>query len=203
MYNTSTMGQNVESGGYMPREELNKLKLEMVRENVRGTLETIFKEGAMISHDGKKTYYNFNPQDLPPESLEDYNKGKIASCLPQEANIKHEGVHPSRLHVIPPDSDKKLTYDYGKNASIHIRLLLGLDESGNPITESLWSNSSAITAFKELTRNKLLSKDLDPSDYKPKTITNELLRDIADTGLGEYNRAIEKLREENLSTSGV
>lgn len=197
------MGHSMERGSTHETENFlspEDFRYSLVRNQVQGTLSEMFESGSAISHDGKQIYFaNLDPV-IPDRYRDSFEAGRIVTCLPQELRIPVPITNVgSRIHIIPPHSDRKLTYSYGRKGGLGIYLLHGLDEKGRPIVDDLFADRSPVHGLKEMARQRLLKHGLNPMRYNPKRIVNESLRDIADRkpdgGLGEYHEAVQRLKD--------
>lgn len=191
------MGHISETDGFSPET----FKFELFRENLRGTLQTIFESGAAVSQDGNTVYYAVENFNFPDHERALFENGRMFSILPQnvEIPVSPNSSRTSKLHVVPPDSIKRLTYHVGKRGGIANYLLHGLNEKGSAIVDYLGNDYGVDGALKAMAKRKMTNRDLDPTIFRPGQVVRELLLGFASQplgGLGEHYQAIDRMREE-------
>lgn len=192
------MGRTVEVNPIRIDTESNRF--EIYKAGLRGTIETIFRDGAAVSHDGTKVYFGVSPWKLPDRIREEFEDGRITTVLPQEVGINESpnNSRTSRLHLVPPESYRFLSYKVGRKGATAVYMLYGLDEQNNPVEETLEGFSGIIRGLQQLALIKLNKFGLDAKKYRPTQALGEIFREIADAqfegGLGEYNQAVARLK---------
>lgn len=188
--------------------EAEKFRYSLVENQIHGTIETIFTNGAAVSYDGSSVYYGIRRDDIPQRFLSAYDAFQTFKCLPQELGIPVKPYEStSRLHVFPPNLHKLLAYTYSKRGSIGIDVVSGIDNNGKPASYNL-ERTGDMQALTHVARLKVLNQGLDPVVCKPRKIVNEALKKLSersiDGGLGEYSQAIKKmLKEQAEMVNGV
>jgi len=192
----------LEDGQTVPEDfSPEDFRYRMAETQVRGTVQTMFIEGAAISHDGNDIYYVVDTTKLPPDTLELYNKGRISECFTSNLGIKNTyGGELKKLYIIPPNSHKKLAYSYGDKGGLSISLVHGLDQDmpNRLDSDSLFRHSGLIAALTNMARIRVLNRELDPTKAFPKRMVNEALRELADTyGYKTRANALRILKDES------
>jgi hypothetical protein len=192
------MGHTSETGSEFSPETF---RFDLLRENLGGTLHTIFESGAAVSQDGNSVYYAVNDLKFPDKEQALFDQGRIFSILPQNLNIlvSPNSSVTSKLHVIPPDSLRHLTFHVGKRGGISNYLLHGVDEKGHAIVDYLGNDHGVDAALKALARKRMIGLGIDPTTFRPGQVVRELLLGFANQplgGLGEHYQAIDRMREE-------
>jgi len=187
------MGHISETGGF----SLDTFKVDLFRENLSGTLQTIFEAGAVISHDGSVVYQAIGNFNFPDKERGMFDHGRIFTILPQnvEIMVSPNSSKTSKLHVIPPDSLKRLTYSIGPRGGIANYLLHGLNEKGTPIVDYLGNDYGVDAALKAIARKKMVERGIGPTSFRPGQVVRELLLGFANQqfgGLGEHYQAIDR-----------
>lgn len=184
--------------------EIENFRYDLVENQINGTIETIFTNGAAVSFDGSRVYYGVNRENIPEHFRPKYDAGYTFKCLPQELNIPVKPFESnSRLHVFPPNLHEKLAYTYYKRGAIGIDVLMGIDSNGKPYSYNL-ERTGDIEALTHVARLQVIKQGLDPIICKPRRIVNESLKTLAerkyDGGRGEYREAVKGMLEEHTET---
>lgn len=184
--------------------ETENFRYNLVVNQIHGTMEAIFTNGAAVSFDGKNVYYGVNREIIPTRFQADYDAGRTFRCLPQELNIPVKSYEStSRLHVFPANLHRKLAFTHYKSGAIGIDVIMGNDDNGKPYSYNL-ERTGDIEALTHVARFQVLKQELDPIIYRPRRIVNEALKTLAerkyDGGLGKYPDALKKMVEQEPKT---
>lgn len=184
--------------------ELEKL-LDRARAETTNLVQKMFREGAYFTHMGSELYIGDLPHKLLHGYQQQYDQGRVVSCLPVDIESAHQ---PSKsqpeIHIIPSGSNKRLAYRIDRrHRNTGFLLLYGIDNDGKPIIEGLHQGSHGVLlGIREYVKNGIFKNaQIDPVMFPPVRMIGQALFDMAkNEGLGEISSAVEKLRKSSSRT---
>ncbi len=205
------MGLNTEQRQrYLPVE----MRAEQAALMIGDRVEASFRHGATIYSNGEFGGFGSASLRVRGTFADKFRNGRIFICKAQDvtpglystAMIEDPSASvPRKALVIPEGSDKKLAYKQERNR-MHVVLLHGIDNDGKPVTDDLFYAYDFIRFIEKMGQRILHKQDVIPNETtqsyrKPAVKRLEEMSRLENGGLGEFNQAVLKMKEEMQQTA--
>lgn len=206
MYNTHTMGHEIDSGLKMGEAQGDMLRRAEFYANI--ALTDVFANGAAVTSQGVLVYPFLDAENLDPKNKDLFDIGRITKVKPEEISVDITSpAKPPVIFLIPPKSLERLAlkehFSRGREVQSSVMLYNGVDENDKPIVDHVTSCSLLMAGLRKAALENIKRHGLNPAaDLKvaPTTIAKNALFDMAKTfGAGSLNEAVQKTIEKSRS----